>query len=365
MKQLLEKYKTANKNTKRDMLNYLLVLLVFGVVQLAMGGGLLTNSMKGQLVPICAYVVMAISLTLTVGILGELSLGHGAFMSVGAFTGVLFTMMNQESIASEPVRLLLAFIVGTIAAGVMGLLIGIPVLRLNGDYLAIVTLAFGEIVKNVLNVLYVGVDGAGLHIALGDESRLNQQENGQVLRGGARGITGGKKIATFGIGVVLILVALFVAQNLVRSRTGRAIMAIRDNRIAAQAMGINVTKYKLIAFSISAALAGAAGVLYGHNYSAFQAGKFDYTMSIQVLLFVVLGGMSSFRGAMIAATVLTVLPELLRGMEDYRMLIYAIVLIVVMIFNQSPKAQEWRQTIVEKMPAIPFIQKIKTPKEGK
>lgn len=350
MKNIVTKLKSFPRDTRRDLGNYLIVVAAFLLMQAALGGGLISNSMEGLLVPICAYVVMAISLTLTVGILGELSLGHGGFMSVGAFVGVFFSMATQNSIPSDGMRLFLAFVVGTVAAGVVGLLIGIPVLRLRGDYLAIVTLAFGEIIKNVLNVLYVGVDANGIHVAISDEKALHLAEDGRVIIAGALGISGGRKLATFAIGFVLVLAALFIVQNLVRSRAGRAIMSIRDNRIAAEAMGINVTKYKLMAFSISAALAGAAGVLYGHNYSALQAGKFNYNMSIQVLLFVVLGGMTSLRGAMIAAVVLTVLPEMLRGLEDYRMLIYAIVLIAVMIFNQSPQLIQWRARMAEKLP---------------
>ena len=350
MKNIVTKLKSFPRDTRRDLGNYLIVVAAFLLMQAALGGGLISNSMEGLLVPICAYVVMAISLTLTVGILGELSLGHAGFMSVGAFVGVFFSMATQNSIPSDGMRLFLAFVAGTVAAGVVGLLIGIPVLRLRGDYLAIVTLAFGEIIKNVLNVLYVGVDTNGIHVAISDEKALHLAEDGRVIIAGALGISGGRKLATFVIGFVLVLVALFIVQNLVRSRAGRAIMSIRDNRIAAEAMGINVTKYKLMAFSISAALAGAAGVLYGHNYSALQAGKFNYNMSIQVLLFVVLGGMTSLRGAMIAAVVLTVLPEMLRGLEDYRMLIYAIVLIAVMIFNQSPQLIQWRARMAEKLP---------------
>ena len=357
------KIKGWNKNSKRDFLNYILVVVVFLLVQMAMNGGMISYSIRGQLVPICAYIVMAISLNLTVGVLGELSLGHGAFMSIGAFSGVFFTMVTEQTIASSGARLFLAFVVGTVMAAIMGFLIGIPVLRLKGDYLAIVTLAFGEIVKNIFNVLYVGMDANGVRAAIGEESKLNLDIDGKNIISGAMGVPGGSKMSTFLIGFILVLVALFVAQNLVRSRTGRAIMAIRDNRIAAQAMGINITKYKLIAFTISAALAGAAGVLYGHNYSTFQAGKFDYTMSIQILLFVVLGGIGSFRGAMVSATVLTLLPEMLRGLRNYRMLIYAIVLIAVMIFNQSPKVVQWRSAMMEKLPNIPFIKK-KTNTQG-
>ena len=161
------KIKGWNKNSKRDFLNYILVVVVFLLVQMAMNGGMISYSIRGQLVPICAYIVMAISLNLTVGVLGELSLGHGAFMSIGAFSGVFFTMVTEQTIASSGARLFLAFVVGTVMAAIMGFLIGIPVLRLKGDYLAIVTLAFGEIVKNIFNVLYVGMDANGVELQLG------------------------------------------------------------------------------------------------------------------------------------------------------------------------------------------------------
>ncbi len=361
MEKLRARFRSINRDTRRDMLNYLLVIVVFVIMQLAVSGDLVSNSMQGQLVPICAYITMALSLNLTVGILGELSLGHGAFMSAGAFVGVLFTTLTQESIPSQGLRMLLAFVVGAAVAALLGVIIGIPVLRLRGDYLAIVTLGFGEIVKNLLNVLYVGVDDTGLHVTISSNG-LTLGEGGKVVISGAMGISGGRRMSTFVMGFVLVLVSLIIIQNLVRSRAGRAIMSIRDNRIAAEAMGINVTKYKLLAFTISAAIAGMAGVLYGHNYSSLQASKFDYNMSIQVLLFVVLGGMGSMRGSIIAATVLTILPEMLRGLQDYRMLIYAIVLIVVMIFNQSPQVAQWRAGVMDKMPH--FIKKFGAKKEG-
>ena len=163
---------------------------------------------------------------------------------------------------------------------------------------------------------------------------------------GAKGITGTPRQSTFLIGVILILVALFVVFNLVNSRSGRAIMAIRDNRIAAESVGINITKFKLMAFTISAAIAGAGGVLYAHNLSSLivQPANFGYNMSIMILVFVVLGGIGSFRVSIIAAVVLTMLPEVLRGLRDYRMLIYAVVLIAMMLFNWAPAAITWRQT---------------------
>ena len=322
--------KNMKKSTKSNVITLGIVVGFYVLIQILSAAGALTNSFSGQLVPICAYVIMAVSLNLTVGMLGELSLGHAGFMSVGAFSGTLVYVVMSEN-APQPLALLLAFVVGGAVAGLFGVLVGIPVLRLSGDYLAIVTLAFGEIVKNVMNACYLGVDSHGLHFSLKDSASLNLEADGKVLINGAMGITGIKKASTFTIGIVLVIL------NLVNSRAGRAIKAIRDNEIAARSVGIPITKYKLMAFVTSAVFAGVAGVLYALNYSSLVAKKFDYNTSILILVFVVLGGIGNLRGSVIAAAVLTVLPELLRSMNDYRMLIYAIVLIVVMIFNQSPE----------------------------
>jgi branched-chain amino acid transport system permease protein len=286
---------------------------------------------------------MAVSLNLVVGISGELSLGHAGFMCVGAFAGAFFSNCMEEVITASGLRLMLAMIVGALLAAVFGLLIGIPVLRLRGDYLAIVTLAFGEIIKNVMNVFYVGIDGNGLHVSLKDSLSLGMEADGSIIINGAQGITGTPKDASFTAGVLLLLVTLFIVLNLINSRSGRAIMSIRDNRIAAESIGINITEYKLLAFSVSAALAGAAGVLYAHNLASLQASKFNFNTSILILVFVVLGGIGNIRGSIIAAVVLTVLPELLRGLNDYRMLIYAVVLIAMMLITSSPKGIELRE----------------------
>ena len=332
-----------------NSLTYGLVIACWVVVQIMMATGHMTSLMKGLLVPLCMYVILAVSLNLTVGILGELSLGHAGFMCVGAFSGAFFTKLTAETIPNLPVRFILALIIGALVAALFGILIGIPVLRLRGDYLAIVTLAFGEIIKNVINVLYVGADANGIHIAM-KKADLNLQEGGQVIIEGAKGITGTPKAATFAIGIVLVLLPLFIVLNLMNSRSGRAIMAIRDNRIAAESVGINITKYKLMAFSISASLAGVAGVLYAHNLSSLAATpkSFGYNMSIMILVYVVLGGIGNIRGSIIAAVILTLLPELLRGLNNYRMLIYAVVLIVMMLFNSAPKAIAMRERIMEK-----------------
>jgi branched-chain amino acid transport system permease protein len=322
-----------NKTARKNYLTYGLVILAYLILQLMSGS--LSSSLKGMLVPICAYVVMAISLNLTVGVLGELSLGHAGFMSVGAFTGVTAAIALEDAIPVAPLRLLIALIVGAVFAALAGFLIGIPVLRLNGDYLAIVTLAFGEIIKSIFNNLYLGVDGDGLHMSLLNDN-TNLAEDGKLIIAGPMGIGGISKISTFTAGFLLVMVTLVIVFHLVNSRAGRAIMAIRDNRIAAESVGLNVTKYKMMAFVTSAALAGAAGALFAMNYSTIVANKFDFNTSILVLVFVVLGGLGNMLGSIIAAAALTILPEALRQFSDYRMLVYAIVLILVMLATNNP-----------------------------
>ena len=325
--------KKTKKTLVSNLITYGIVIAAFVVCQILIQNGQMTRSFKGQLVPICVYVVMAVSLNLTVGISGELSLGHAGFMSVGAFTGAIVStwMLAAFQLENTTIRLIISMLCGGVTAGIAGVLIGIPVLRLRGDYLAIVTLAFGEIIRNVLNCLYVSLDGGAMHIGF-----LNPNLPGTLIVNGPIGATGIAKISTFGMGFALILFTLFVVLNLVNSRAGRAIMACRDNRIAAESVGIPVTKYKMIAFVVSALLAGMAGALFGLNFSTVTASKFKFDTSILVLVFVVLGGIGNIRGSVIAATVLTVLPELLRAFADYRMLVYAIVLILVMLLTNSP-----------------------------
>ena len=330
--------KKLNKTTKSNLITYGMVLAAYLIVQGMIAGNLLSNLMQGLLVPLCVYIILALSLNLTVGILGELSLGHAGFMCIGAFTSAAFTKATMDTFTNAGLRFFVALIIGAVCAGIFGFLIGIPVLRLKGDYLAIVTLAFGEIIKNIINVLYVGIDSNGIHFSMKDQMSLGMD------------ITGTPRQSTFTIGVVLILVTLFVVLNLINSRDGRAIMAIRDNRIAAESIGIDITKYKLKAFAISAALAGIGGVLYAHNLATLTAlpKNFGYNMSIMFLVFVVLGGIGNMRGSIIAAVILNLLPELLRGLSDYRMLFYAIVLIVMMLINWAPKAIEMRERLFSK-----------------
>ena len=339
--------KNLSKNTKSSLTTYGMVVAAYIICELFLQTGHMTSLLKGLLVPLCVYAILAVSLNLTVGILGELSLGHAGFMCVGAFTSAVFSKCVMNTITVPTVRFLLALLVGVVCAGICGVLIGIPVLRLRGDYLAIVTLAFGEIIKNLVNVIYLGKDSAGFHFSMKDIMSLNMEADGDVIIKGAQGITGAPTDSNFTIGIILLLITLFVVMNLVNSRSGRAIMAIRDNRIAAESIGINITKYKILAFSMSAALAGAAGVLYAHNLSTLTAlpKNFGYNMSITILVFVVLGGIGNIRGSVIAAVVLTLLPELLRFLSDYRMLIYAVVLIVTMILVWSPGGIAFRERL--------------------
>lgn len=266
--------------------------------------------------PIGVNIILAVSLNLTVGFLGELTLGHAGFMSVGAYAGCLFTIYCNLPVWIE---FPLALIIGGLVAAIFGVIIGIPALRLNGDYLAIVTLAFGEIIRSVLNNV--------------------------KFTGGAGGLKGIDKTSNFTIAYILVILTLIVITNVVHSRHGRAIMAIRDNIIAAQSVGINIVYYKLVAFVGAAFFAGVAGVLYGHNLGILKPSTFDFNKSIEILVIVVLGGMGNITGSVIAAIIITLLPEVLRDLADYRMLIYSIALIVMMLFSSNPTLVEFRKKI--------------------
>ena len=291
--------KKLNKTTKSNLITYGMVLAAYLIVQGMIAGNLLSNLMQGLLVPLCVYIILALSLNLTVGILGELSLGHAGFMCIGAFTSAAFTKATMDTFTNAGLRFFVALIIGAVCAGIFGFLIGIPVLRLKGDYLAIVTLAFGEIIKNVINVLYIAKDTDGFHFAISNGNAIKLSDEGEWLINGAKGIAKIPHLSSFTAGVIMILICLFIVYHLVNSRSGRAIMAIRDNRIAAESIGIDITKYKLKAFAISAALAGIGGVLYAHNLATLTAlpKNFGYNMSIMILVFVVLGGIGNIRGS--------------------------------------------------------------------
>jgi len=338
--------KKLSKSTQKLLLEIGVIVVVYIILQVLIATGNLSNMLQGLLVPICTYSLAAVALNLCVGYLGELSLGHAGFMCLGAFSSAYFSKLFAQDMPDVP-RFIIALVIGTVVAAIFGFLIAIPVLRLKGDYLAIVTLAFGEIIKNVMNVIYVGKDSNGLHFSMKDQLSLGMAADGKMIINGAQGITGTPRQSSFTLGIVLLILALVVTHNFVNSRTGRAVKAIRDNRIAAETVGLPVSKYKLTAFTISAAIAGVAGVLYAHSLNSLTAttNNFGYNMSIMILVYVVLGGIGNFSGGVIATAVLLLLPELLRGIADYRMLIYSIVLIALMLFNWAPSALKWRQSV--------------------
>lgn len=300
-----------------------IVLAVYALILVLVQSGALSRHYQSLLVPIGINVILAVSLNLTVGFLGELTLGHAGFMSVGAYAGCMFTVYCDLPTAVE---FPLALIIGGVTAAIFGVIIGIPALRLKGDYLAIVTLAFGEIIRSIItNLDFLG--GAG----------------------GLKGISKYKSTASaFTTVFVVLAITVIVIRNLVKSRHGRAICSIRDNVIASESVGINVVFYKLLAFVTAAFFAGVAGVLYGHNLGILKPNTFDFNKSIEILVIVVLGGMGSITGSIISAIVITLLPEVLRGLEDYRLLIYAVVLIAMMLLNNNPKFNAFKEKMKEK-----------------
>ncbi len=283
---------------------------VYAAVMILVNGGFLSRQMMSLIIPVCMNIILAVSLCMVVGFLGELSLGHAAFMSIGAYSGALILKSGLPTVAALP----LAVLVGGVCAALLGLLVGIPVLRLRGDYLAITTLGFGEIIKSVFNAATPVTGGAG----------------------GLKKIPPVTTYRNFTFVYILMLLVILLVSNLVKSRHGRAICAIRDNYIAAEAIGIKVSFFKTMAFVIAAFMAGMAGVVYAGNIGILKPVNFDYNTSIEILVMVVLGGMGNITGSIIAAFLLTVLPEMLRGLSNYRMLVYAIALIAMMLFNNSP-----------------------------
>ena len=354
--------KAKRKRLIYSLITFALVIGAYVILQNMIAAKAISRSLKGLLVPICSWIIMAVSLNLVIGFSGELSLGHAGFMSIGAYTGAIVSgwLLAAFDMQDPTLRLVLAIVLGGITAGVFGVLIGIPVLRLRGDYLAIVTLAFGEIIRNLVNVLYVGTSDGKLHFAF-----LNKKMPADVtmLVDGAKGAVKIKPISTFTVGFVLVLITLIIVLNLVNSRAGRAIQATRDNRIAAESMGVSVTKYKMMAFVTAAALAGMAGALYGLNSSTVVPTQFTFNQSINVLVFVVLGGLGNVLGSVISATFLTVLPEVLREFADYRMLVYAVVLILVMIFTNNPMIRSLMNRLFGPVKAL-FRRKQKTVSGG-
>lgn len=284
--------------------NFLALVLGFGLLYGLMSSGFISMQYQGIIITIGIYVLLAASLNLTTGVLGELVLGHAGFMSIGAYTAALFTLhMDLPGLVEFPLALLL----GGALAAVFGVLIGIPALRLRGDYLAIVTLGFGEIIRVVIQNL--------------------------SFTGGGRGLYGIDEYTTFPWVFWIAALSVAVMYAMIGTRQGRAILSLRENEIAAEAVGVPGTRYKVLAFTISSFFAGVAGGLYAHYITVLDPATFGFNMSIEILVMVVLGSMGSFTGSVLAAVVLTLLPELLRDLADYRMLIYSVVLVLMMILR--------------------------------
>ena len=317
----------ALKNLKLShYASYIIIGIVAGIFAImTLTGAKVDSSTLYLLEKIAISIILAVSLSLVVGFLGELSLGHAGFMCMGAYIGGKVSVLLSESLGNGIITLIISIIVGAAVAAVCGVIIGIPALRLRGDYLAIVTLAFGEIVKSIF------------------------QNSSDESFGGTLGLRTPRyeKEYLFIYAFILVLITIAIVQNFIRSKHGRAITAIRDNEIAARASGINVTKYKLLAFIISAALAGVAGVLYSYSNYNVQSIKFGYNYSIEILVMVVLGGMGNINGAIISATLITYLntklATILTGdLAVLQNLIYAVILILIIIYNNAPALKGFR-----------------------
>ena len=300
----------------KNYISYIMVGIFFVISLIMMATGNLNRSSQNLITQMSYSIILAVSLNLVVGFLGELSLGHAGFMCIGAYLGCFIANQLHSVISSNLAVLIISMLIGGVIAAVFGLIIGLPALRLKGDYLAIVTLAFGEIVRTIFKNL--------------------------KLFGGALGLTTTKYGSDlFIVALVVVLITLFIIQNLVRSKHGRAITAIRDNEIAAKAMGINVTYYKLFVFVVSAFFAGIAGVIYGHYATPVLYSFFSYNYSIEILVMVVLGGMGSINGSIIAAALITFInfqltTKLSGDLAALKFLIYALILISLVILNNAP-----------------------------
>ncbi len=296
------------KKFKSYVLNLSGVFLIFIALSSLIEAGVINKYYSGILIMVGINIIMTVSLNLTTGFLGELALGHAGFMSVGAFTAGILTKTIAESWGWAPAACLpVSLLAGGLLAAVAGLIIGIPALRLKGDYLAIITLGFGEIIRVIIQNM--------------------------EITGGAAGISRIPRVNNLSITYFIMVAVVIVLFTLGRSRHGRAIISIRENAVAAESTGISTTYYKIFAFTLAAFFAGVAGGLYAHQIGRISATTFDFNKSIEYLVMVVLGGMGSFTGSIISATVLTLLPEMLREFADYRLLLYSILLIVMMLFR--------------------------------
>ena len=299
----------TKKTLKSYAVNLIAVLLLYGTMVGLSESGILNKYYSGILVLVCINIMLAVSLNLTTGCLGQIALGHAGFMSIGAYTAALFTKWLAVSGAGGYLGYFGGLILGGLMAAVFGFIIGLPALRLKGDYLAIITLGFGEIIRTVI-------------------------ENLQFT-GGAQGLRSIDKFSSLPVASAICIITVGLLTTLMRSRHGRAILSIREDDIASEAAGIHNTYYRTMAFTVAAFFAGVAGGVYAHYIGILGAKNFNFMKSVEIIIIVVLGGLGSFTGSIVAAIFLTILPELLRNYDDYRMLVYSIALILIMIFKPS------------------------------
>lgn len=296
-----------NKKTLfSSAVNLAAIIILYLVIFTLIKTGVINRYISGVLLLVGINIILAVSLNLTTGCLGQIALGHAGFMSVGAYTAA---MLTKTGVLTGVPGFIIAIIAGGLLAAVVGVIIGVPALRLRGDYLAIITLAFGEIIRVIIeNLSFVG---------------------------GAQGLRGIPKYSNFTIVYFVMVISVVLMFTLMRSRHGRAILSIREDDIASEAAGVNNTFYRTLAFSVSAFFAGIAGGLYAHYIGILGAKTFAFAKSVEILVIVVLGGLGSFTGSIVSAGLLTILPEALRGFSNYRMLVYALALIIMMIFKPS------------------------------
>ena len=280
---------------------FLLAVVIYGIVQTLIMTGFVDIRYQNLLITICINIILAVSLHVIIGITGQFSIGHAGFLAVGAYISAIFTMK-----LSMP--FLVAILAGAVVAAIAGIIIGVPTLRLKGDYLAIATLGFAEIIRIIfVNIDYVG-GAAGMQVT--------QQ-------------------STWTTAFVFVAITIIIIANFTKSRHGRACIAIREDEIAADSMGINTTYYKVLAFTLGSFFAGVAGAIYAHNFYIIQPTAFGFLKSFDILIYVVLGGLGSLSGAVIAAVFLTIVSDYLQAFPSTRMILYSLVLILVMLYRPT------------------------------
>jgi len=305
----------------RYLINTALIILFIVAGYFITQGGLLTGAQNRIIIQVGYFIILAVSLNLPTGYLGQLPLGHAGFMAVGAYVGAIFW---RSGLLPDNGSIIVGLILAGIAAAIFGVIIGIPALRLRGDYLAIITLGFGEMIRVLINNL----SAITIYNAYGEERTV-------TITGGAQGLQLIPRHSSFLVVYICVIICCLVVHMMMKSRHGRAILSIRENEIAAESCGINTTYYKVMTFAVSAFFAGVAGALFAGFQGILMPSNFDFMTSINILMIVVLGGMGSMMGSVIGATILTSLPLLMAELARFRMIAYALLLVIVMIFKPS------------------------------